>query len=267
MDDAMTVVTVRSQLRNTAFTCRLYPLCMPVFVVRVVLSDRPGALGAVASRIGAVRGDVVGVEIVERGDGKAVDEFVVELADPAQVSLLVSEVEEVDGVFVEAVAPVAEDRRDGRLASYEAAVTLMAEQAPEGVLAVLTRLARQELDATWAAVVEAGEPKDDQSAAIFCDGRAPAGRWVSAYVADVSAARRQSAPDVAAAKMAAWDLALVVGRPGRRFAELEQRRLQALADVADARWREVSRSRSAGVHPSRSEEPAQAANACNSGAG
>jgi len=54
---------------------------MATFLVRIELPDRPGALGAVASRIGAVRGDVVSIEIIRRQDGRALDEFVVELAD------------------------------------------------------------------------------------------------------------------------------------------------------------------------------------------
>lgn len=55
---------------------------METFVIRLWLPDRPGALGQVASRIGAVRGDVVGIDILERGGGQAVDELVVELPDP-----------------------------------------------------------------------------------------------------------------------------------------------------------------------------------------
>ena len=50
-------------------------------MLRVWLPDRPGALGAVASRIGAVKGDVVGIEILETGSGQAVDELVVRLPD------------------------------------------------------------------------------------------------------------------------------------------------------------------------------------------
>ena len=37
-------------------------------LVRVWLPDRPGALGLVASRIGSVGADIVGVDVVERGD-------------------------------------------------------------------------------------------------------------------------------------------------------------------------------------------------------
>ena len=50
---------------------------MSTWIVRVWLPDRPGALGQVASRIGAVRGDVVGIDILERGAGRAIDELAV----------------------------------------------------------------------------------------------------------------------------------------------------------------------------------------------
>ncbi|MBA3304000.1 MAG: amino acid-binding protein, partial [Acidimicrobiia bacterium] len=61
---------------------------METFVVRLWLPDRPGALGQVASRIGAVRGDVVGIDILERGAGRAIDELVVQLPDGDLVDLL-----------------------------------------------------------------------------------------------------------------------------------------------------------------------------------
>ena len=50
-------------------------------VVRVWLPDRPGALGLVASRIGAIGGDIVGVDVLERSEHVAVDEFAVVLAE------------------------------------------------------------------------------------------------------------------------------------------------------------------------------------------
>lgn len=74
---------------------------MATYHLRVQLSDRPGALGLVASRIGSVGGDIVAIEILERVDGVAVDEFVVELPSDGLVELLQSEVHEVDGVRVE----------------------------------------------------------------------------------------------------------------------------------------------------------------------
>ena len=51
--------------------------------MRIWLPDAPGVLGAVAAEIGAVDGNVVGLEVLERDAGVAIDEFVVELPDVA----------------------------------------------------------------------------------------------------------------------------------------------------------------------------------------
>src|ERR1700712_2363641 len=75
-------------------------------VVRVWLPDRPGALGLVASRIGAIGGDIVGVDVLERSGAVAVDEFAVELPDADLLPLLVREIEEVDGASVEELRQV-----------------------------------------------------------------------------------------------------------------------------------------------------------------
>src|SRR3954468_7257279 len=70
-------------------------------VVRVWLPDRPGALGLVASRIGAIGGDIVGIDVLERSEHVAVDEFAVVLPSDDLVKLLVREIEEVDSASVE----------------------------------------------------------------------------------------------------------------------------------------------------------------------
>jgi ACT domain-containing protein len=72
---------------------------MAGYIVRIALPDRPGALGLVASRIGAVGGDIVAINILEREDGRAVDEFVVEIGLDL-IELLQSEIHEVDGVSI-----------------------------------------------------------------------------------------------------------------------------------------------------------------------
>jgi ACT domain-containing protein len=72
---------------------------MAGFVVRIALPDRPGALGLVASRIGAVGGDIVAINILEREGGHAVDEFEIEISGKL-IELLQSEIHEVDGVSI-----------------------------------------------------------------------------------------------------------------------------------------------------------------------
>src|SRR4051794_4181561 len=103
---------------------------MQTFVVRVWLPDRPGALGAVASRIGSVGGDVVGIEILERGAGRAIDDLVVELPDGGLVDLLASEVCQVDGVDVEDVRVAADASHDPRLDPLESAAPPALGTAP-----------------------------------------------------------------------------------------------------------------------------------------
>lgn len=74
-------------------------------VLTVALPDRPGALGAVASRIGALGADITDVTIRrDTGTGSAVDEFHLTLpATPDSIdpiALLHHELGEVDGVTV-----------------------------------------------------------------------------------------------------------------------------------------------------------------------
>src|SRR5258706_15549298 len=107
---------------------------MPAYVLRLWMPDRPGALGAVASRIGAVRGDVVGIDILERGAGRAIDELVVELPDDSILPLLLKEIAAVDGVDVEDVRPAAESLRDPHLAALESAAMLVAAPSTDELM-------------------------------------------------------------------------------------------------------------------------------------
>jgi carboxylesterase type B len=74
-------------------------------VLRVRLPDRPGALGAVASRIGALGADITDVTVTGRSPGLAVDVFHLSLppanGDLDLMVLLRDELAEVDGVRIE----------------------------------------------------------------------------------------------------------------------------------------------------------------------
>src|SRR5215467_6005683 len=121
--------------------------------MRVWVPDRPGALGAVASRIGAVRGDLTGIDILERGGGRAIDELVVDLPDAGLVPLLVSELGEVDGVDVEDIRPVPTALADPRLDALEAAAVLVEQSDTDGLLLTLATHARHDFEADWAIVI------------------------------------------------------------------------------------------------------------------
>ena len=76
------------------------------YLIRVQLPDRPGALGAVASRIGSVGGDVVSIDILQRDHGSRGGRAGVGLAGDDLIDLLRDEILEVDGVSIESIRPV-----------------------------------------------------------------------------------------------------------------------------------------------------------------
>lgn len=166
-----------SHRRNTVFTSVPYGGRMATFLLRVALPDRPGALGAVASRIGAVRADVVTVDIVGRGGGQAVDEFVVQLDDERHVSLLLNEIAEVDGVSVEEVRVLPSDPVDRRVAAYDSAIALMSSRSHAAVLETVVHRVALELDAVWVAALEL-----DTGRLVAAVGDTPATTWLGAYV-------------------------------------------------------------------------------------
>ena len=223
-------------------------------MIRMWLPDRPGALGQVASRIGAVRGDVVGIDILERDGGQAIDELVVELPDGTLVDLLVNEVRQVDGVAVEEVRPVADALHDPRLDALEAAAQLVGADDIEDLLSAVVTHARRVVGATWVAVVDIDERGDG---VLVADDNAPNAAWLEAFLAGSRAAegvnqgRGSQRSDVIWTPMAHSGLALVMGRQGMPYRSRERRQVAALARVVDTRLRELHRARSRARHPSR----------------
>lgn len=225
---------------------------MQTYVVRVWLPDRPGALGAVASRVGAVRGDVIGIDILEVGDGVAVDELLVRLPQESLLDLLVAEVQEVDGVTVEDVKPVEETSRDPRLDALETAAILCGADTVDDLLSALVQHGGRTLGADWTAVVDLAA--DDVRASA---GSAPTDAWLRAFVDgarvggdDALGEDALGGEDVAWAPLPGVELALVVGRSGTPFRAKERRQVAALARVAGTRAREVGPARSRRLHPS-----------------
>jgi hypothetical protein len=77
------------------------------YVVRVCLADRPGAIGAVATALGAAGADIASMRVIDRADGVAVDDLVIETTLQAEVIRRL--VEAVPAVAVEAVTPGGEE--------------------------------------------------------------------------------------------------------------------------------------------------------------
>jgi hypothetical protein len=204
----------------------------------------------VASRIGAVPGDLIGIDILERGAGRAIDELIVDLPSESLVELLVSEISQVDGVDVEDVRRASDGLADPRLDALETAVSLVTQHAVEPLLGSLARSSLRDFQSDWACIVD-----PDRGKAATSVGPAPPGAWLQAFLAGsrASVAPRpgEAAPDdVAWADLDAAGLVLILGRQGRPFRIRERRQLTALARIVDMRWAELS-ARPAGGSASR----------------
>ena len=205
---------------------------METFVVRVWVPDRPGALGQVASRIGAVRGDVVGIDILERGAGRAIDELVVQLPDASLVSLLLAEIDQVDGVDVEDVRPAPPELADPRLDALETAGLLVGAASFAELLNCLVAHARRDFGSEWAVVVDL-----DERTLFASHGAPPPPAWLVAFVSGSESSAAVSAgecgpDDVAWAPLGTSRLALLLGRQGRPFRSRERHQLAALCKIA-----------------------------------
>jgi hypothetical protein len=66
----------------------------------VILPDVPGSLGRLASAIGESGGDIEAIEIVEKREGEAVDDVLLEMAPGAMPDSVVSACNQLDGVEV-----------------------------------------------------------------------------------------------------------------------------------------------------------------------
>ncbi len=202
-------------------------------LIRVWLPDRPGALGAVASRIGAIRGDIVGLDVLERGEGVAVDEFAVELESDDLLAMVVREIEEVDGAKVEEVRTVA-DFPDPRLDALESAAALCGATGVDELQRVLVSHLRREFLADWVALLRHGET-------LSVDGHAPAPDKLTALAAGTAASALVTGgvtgpEDLAVAALADHDALLLVGRDGHPLRRRERAQLLALGRIADRAW-------------------------------
>ncbi|MCZ2822107.1 ACT domain-containing protein [Modestobacter sp. VKM Ac-2977] len=77
------------------------------YLLRLVVPDRPGTLGAVATALGQAGIDIVSVDVLERGNGVAVDDIVVELPADRVADSLITAATAVPGVQVESLRPFA----------------------------------------------------------------------------------------------------------------------------------------------------------------
>ncbi len=221
---------------------------MPNYLIRVQLPDRPGALGAVASRIGSVGGDVVSIDILQRDNGVVVDELGVGLAGDHLLDLLRDEILEVDGVTIETLRSVDGPLPDRHAELLDIATELFVQVSPDALLDRFADRVRRSLAADFAAIIDADTtrvaavhgdaPPDDEIRSMALWAVAPLSPPVGAD--ESGSGPTDQSPSVTAAEMVRAGVVLVVGRAAPVFRSRERQWIAIMAELADHGWRELA---------------------------
>lgn len=215
-----------------ALASRLGETC-PVLLVRVQLPDRPGALGTVATAMGRAGADISAMEIVEKGEGCVIDDFMLTIPAGALVDLLVSECNELDDVEVLWVSRWPESWGiEGDIELLNA----MASQ-PSRSAQLLTERAPVVFRSQWAALLEQPSGRMLHGSAQSPDFLPEHGSWLGAldqlHTVLLPAGWLPQWPETVAAVVPCNHRCLVVGRQGGPdFLDSELRRLSHLAALS-----------------------------------
>jgi hypothetical protein len=123
-----------------------------VYLMRVALPDRPGSLGAVASAMGSVGGDINAVEIVEKGSGVVVDDFIVDLPPGQLPETIITACHHLEGVRVEWISRYPEG--GGLQSDLEALERMTAD--PENAAETLVSLSPVVFRSHWSVLLGVG---------------------------------------------------------------------------------------------------------------
>ena len=204
-----------------------------MYLLRVALPDRPGSLGAVASALGSVQADISAVEIVEKGAGRVIDDFMLDIPGDVRPDALITACTRVPGVEVLWVSFYPENwGLNSDLDMLEA----MAED-PRHAEQVLADSAPTTFHCSWGLVLEHASGVVHHRSAlapqqatipdgVFGDLRTPhVGELDSGWLDGWSAHSVAVTPCCS-------DHTVVVGRPGPEFRASELARLRHLAQIA-----------------------------------
>ncbi|GDX27306.1 MAG: ACT domain-containing protein [Ilumatobacteraceae bacterium] len=208
---------------------------MQTYVLRLWLPDFPGTLGRVAAAIGQAGGDVIGIEILERGAGMAIDELIVVIPSDAENAMeqLIAEVSQVEGVAVEDVHTVALDRPDQSVLALDTAARIM-ESPRDERLEATCELVREMLESDWCTIM-----RRDTAIPLAVSGDVPDLPWVIAFLAGTThlagdAAHEHTPADIAWAPLDLLDAVIVIGRIRGAFRLRERQHVTLIARIVSS---------------------------------
>ncbi|MDR1807135.1 MAG: amino acid-binding protein [Propionibacteriaceae bacterium] len=121
-----------------------------MILLRVQLPEAPGALGHVASAMGAVGGNIHSLEIVDHGPDWAIDDFMVDLPTDVLPDTLVAACQAIPGVRV---LWLSRHHTSWRVESDVSLLSRMSEVPGQGDQ-ILTREAPVAFNSVWAALLD-----------------------------------------------------------------------------------------------------------------
>jgi len=202
--------------------------------MRVALPDRPGSLGAVATAMGTVHADINAVEIVEKYEGYAVDDFMLDLPSGVQPDSLITVCTRIPGVEVLWLSHYPEQW--GLQADVD--VLNHMTEYPERAEEILTQEAPEVFRVTWAALID----RDRRTVVLHTDLAPELDTEGVERLGDLTQTRSDELPD---GWLAGWGETLIAVAPfrgsssivlGRRggpeFLKSELARLRHLAALA-----------------------------------
>jgi hypothetical protein len=203
------------------------------YLLRVVLPDRPGMLGAIATALGDAGADIVSLDVVERGPDGAVDDLLVQLPPGGLADSLITAARSVPGVVVESLRPYlgADDlHRDLELVDELSA-------DPDNALQLLVDLAPGVFRAGWSLLVTSGGVVAHSPGAPEVDELdllpVATPRRVASDEPWVPPRWDELGMELAVAPVGEPGTAVLLGRPGGpRFRDSEVMRLAHLAGIA-----------------------------------
>ena len=209
-----------------------YDNSIPSFMIRIWLADRPGALAQVAGRIGAVGGDVINIDILERDNGRAIDDLYITLPEGSLIPLMLTKISELDDVGVEDIRELQTDLSDAIQDPLQISYELISSETLSEVLRSFVAGCSTCFNLDWAVMY-----REEDSAVVTASGDMPSPAWLDAFVAGL----QNSSEDIeklAITGDTAWirldkiGLMFIFSRLQRSLRSREKRQLLLLAQIA-----------------------------------
>ncbi|WP_019203952.1 amino acid-binding protein [Tsukamurella sp. 1534] len=208
------------------------------YLLRVRLTDRPGSLGSLAVALGSVGADILSLDVVERGEGYAVDDLVVDLGPQSLPDTLITAAEALDGIKVDSIRPYAgvlDTHRELELIDKVAGagrdqLQMLVDQVPRVLRVGWCAVLANNPDTDWPVFGSSGLPETRPPHFDFLPLSGPAALDAEAdWVPDTW---QQMDTKLAAAPLGAIGKVVLVGRPGGPdFRPSEVARLGYLAGI------------------------------------